>query len=79
MNSRDFTAEYVFHEFPKWVTLADGSQMLVQTADEEAILIAPKADDGRDALMAEAEALGLKVHHKTGNDKLRQLIAEAKA
>lgn len=79
MNSRDFTAEYVFHEFPKWVTLADGSQMLVQSADEEAILIAPKADDERDALMAEAEALGLKVHHKTGNDKLRQLIAEAKA
>lgn len=79
MNSRDFTAEYVFHEFPKWVTLADGSQMLVQNADEEAILIAPKADDDRDALMAEAEALGLKVHHKTGNDKLRQLIAEAKA
>ncbi len=79
MNSRDFTAEYVFHEFPKWVTLADGSQKLVQNADEEAILIAPKADDERDALMAEAEALGLKVHHKTGNDKLRQLIAEAKA
>lgn len=79
MNSRDFTAEYVFQEFPKWVTLADGSQMLVQNADEEAILIAPKADDERDALMAEAEALGLKVHHKTGNDKLRQLIAEAKA
>lgn len=79
MNSRDFTAEYVFHEFPKWVTLADGSQILVQNADEEAILIAPKTDDDRDALMAEAEALGLKVHHKTGNDKLRQLIAEAKA
>lgn len=79
MNSRDFTAEYVFQEFPKWVTLADGSQKLVQNADEEAILIAPKADDDRDALMAEAESLGLKVHHKTGNDKLRQLIAEAKA
>lgn len=82
MNSRDFTAEYVFQEFPKWVALADGSQMLVHDADEEAVLTAPKAEaksDGeRDALIAEAEALGLKVHHKTGTDKLRQLIAEAK-
>lgn len=60
MNSRDFTAEYVFQEFPKWVTLADGSQMLVHNADEEAVLTAPKADDEREALMAEAEALGLK-------------------
>lgn len=82
MNSRDFTAEYVFQEFPKWVTLADGSQMLVHNADEETVLTAPKAgaksDDERDALLAEAEALGLKVHHKTGADKMRQMIAEAK-
>jgi len=36
---------YVFVEFPKWVTLADGSQELVANADEEAALTAPvKAD-----------------------------------
>lgn len=29
-------------------------------------------------LKAEAESLGLKVHHKAGADKIRELIAEAK-
>jgi hypothetical protein len=32
-----------------------------------------------EALRAEAGALGLKVHHKTGAEKLAELIAEAKA
>lgn len=31
-----------------------------------------------EALRAEAEALGLKVHHKAGPDKIREMIAEAK-
>lgn len=79
MNNRDFVAPYVFQEFPKWVTLADGSQMLVQNADEEAVLTAPAETSERDALLAEAKALGLNPHHKTGEDKLRAMIAEAKA
>lgn len=82
MNNRDFTAPYVFQEFPKWVTLADGSQMLVHNADEEAVLSAPSLPaetNERDALLAEAKALGLNPHHKTGEDKLRAMIAEAKA
>lgn len=82
MNNRDFTAPYVFQEFPKWVTLADGSQMLVHNADEEAVLSAPSVPaptNERDALLAEAKALGLNPHHKTGEDKLRAMIAEAKA
>jgi hypothetical protein len=82
MNNRDFVAPYVFQEFPKWVTLADGSQMLVNNADEEAVLTAEHADPApneRDALLAEAKALGLNPHHKTGEDKLRAMIAEAKA
>jgi len=78
MNNRDFTAPYVFQEYPKWVTLADGSQMLANNADEEQVLVgAPVADD-REALFAEARALGLNPHHKTGEDKLRAMIAEAK-
>lgn len=41
---------------------------------------APKAeDDNLAALREEAEALGIKVHHKTGAEKLAALIAEAKA
>ncbi len=78
MNSRDFTSEYVFQEFPKWVTLADGSTILVHNADEEAVLLKPASDDDVEALRAEAEALGLKPHHKAGAEKLKQMIAEAK-
>ena len=41
-------------------------------------LKAPPADDDLDALRAEAEALGLKPHHKAGADKIREMIAQAK-
>lgn len=34
--------------------------------------------DELDALKAEAEALGVKVHHKAGAEKIKELIAEAK-
>lgn len=78
MNNRDFTAQYVFQEYPKWVTLADGSQMLANNADEEQVLVGSPAVDEREALLAEAKALGLNPHHKTGEDKLRAMIAEAK-
>lgn len=30
-----------------------------------------------EALRAQAEALGLKVHHKAGSDKIREMISEA--
>lgn len=36
------------------------------------------ADDQK-ALLEEARALGLKPHHATGSEKLKELIAEAKA
>lgn len=45
MNNRDFTAPYVFHEYPKWVTLADGSKALANNSDEERILIGQHDDD----------------------------------
>ena len=41
-NNREFISEYVFQEFPKWVTLADGSMLLVNSAEEEAVVIGPK-------------------------------------
>lgn len=78
MNNRDFTAPYVFQEYPKWVTLADGSQMLANNAEEEQVLVGSPAVGEREALLAEAKALGLNPHHKTGEDKLRAMIAEAK-
>ncbi|CAG4900766.1 hypothetical protein [Paraburkholderia saeva] len=82
---RNFTAPYVPQEFPKWVTLADGSMLIVNDKDEEAAAIGEEcADTGtveslRDALMTEAKALGLKPHHKTGIEKLQQLINDAKS
>lgn len=79
MNNRDFTAPYVFQEFPKWVTLADGSAMLVHNADEEQVLIATPGVSEREQLLEEAKKLGLNPHHKTGEDKLRAMIAEARA
>lgn len=76
-NKWNYASEYVYHEYPKWVSLADGSQILVHGAEEEQAAVG-KPDNLRDALMAEAQALGLNPHHKTGEEKLRQLIAEAR-
>lgn len=79
-NMRNFTAPYEFKEFPKWVTLADGSGVIVHNADEEAVLTATNEDEvDRDALMAQAKELGLNPHHKLGVEKLRELIAQATA
>ncbi len=33
---------YVFEEYPKWVTLPDGSQAIVQDTDEEDALLGPE-------------------------------------
>lgn len=82
-NKWNYTSSYVFQEFPKWVTLADGTQILVHDADEEKAAIGVEEisqpmDNLRDALMAEAKALGLDPHHRTGVDKLQQLINESK-
>lgn len=84
-NKWNYTASYEFREYPKWVSLADGSQFMVHDAEEERAAIGAEAsvDAGmenlRDALMAEAKALGLQPHHKTGAEKLQQLINEAKS
>jgi len=75
-NMRNFTAPYVFVEYPKWVTLADGSQIIVENADEEAA--ATGGDDERETLMAQARELGLSPHPRTGVEKLKTLINDAK-
>lgn len=89
-NSREFTAPYVFREYPKWVTLADGTQIVVNNADEEAIAVGPKPEDevgdagdgtqdDKAALLEQARALGLTPHPNTGAEKLKQLISEAQS
>jgi hypothetical protein len=81
-NMRNFTAPYVFVEYPKWVTLADGSGLVVNSREEEDAAIGQESADSqsvdqlRDALMDQAKALGLNPHHKTGVEKLKQMISE---
>ena len=76
-NMRNFTAEYTYVEFPKWVELANGEKILVNDADEEAAAIGPETP-AREALFEEARALGLNPHHRTGEEKLMQMIKEAR-
>ena len=79
-NGRNFTAPYVFHEYPKWITLADGSGITVQNADEEAAATArdePDEPGQRTVLFDQAKELGLNPHHKAGVAKLREMIAAA--
>jgi hypothetical protein len=80
-NMRNFTAPYVFVEYPKWVALADGSKIIVNSADEEQAAIGEPSgyENLRDALMTEAKSLGISPHHKTGAERLQQLINEAKS
>lgn len=77
-NGRNFTAPYVFVEYPKHVELADGTVITVNNADEEAAATAKDEPNERDLLMAEARELGLNPHPKTGVEKLTALINEAK-
>lgn len=78
-NGRNFTAPYVFVEYPKHVTLADGSVITVNNADEEAAAIGDQEPNDRDTLFKRAKTLGLNPHHKAGADKLREMIAGAEA
>ena len=48
-----------------------GNQKLVDALTEV-------AEEELSALRAKAESIGLKVHHKAGPDKIREMIAEAK-
>lgn len=81
-NSRDYQSPYVFREYPKWVTLADGSQMIAQNAEEEAVLVGEQPSEesksAREALFEEARALGLNPHHRTGDEKLAEMIKQAR-
>jgi hypothetical protein len=80
-NMRNFTAPYVYVEYPKWVSLADGSKIIVNSADEEQAAIGEPSgyENLRDALMTEAKILGISPHHRTGAERLQHLINEAKS
>lgn len=82
-NARNFTAPYKFVEYPKWVKLADGSDLLVHDEDEEAAAIGAEESEveniredvaERQRLFAEAKSMGLNPHHKMKIARLRQLI-----
>jgi hypothetical protein len=81
---RTVSVSYEYREYPKWVTLADGSQLIVHDADEEYAAIGEEADvqvaseNLLEALREEAKALGLNPHHRAGVEKLREMIEGAK-
>ena len=77
-NMRNFTAEYVYREFPKWVELANGEKILVHNEEEEAAAVGPTETPAREALFEEARSLGLTPHHRTGEEKLVQMIKDAR-
>jgi len=82
VNMRNFTAPYVYREFPKWVTLADGSQIIVNNEEEEFAAIGEKEvapavnSTERDALLTRAKELGIKTHHRMSNETLQRLISD---
>ena len=76
-NMRNFTAPYVYHEFPKWVELANGERIIVNNEEEEAAAIGEEVP-AREALFVEARALGLNPHHRTGEEKLVEMIKKAR-
>lgn len=51
----------------------------IEGADKQAEESKASPELTREALLAEAEALGLTVHHRTGNEKLAEMIAKVKA
>jgi len=78
-NMRDFKAEYIYAEYPKWVTLTNGESIIVNNEDEEAAAIGVEdSSDERAALFVEAQALGLNPHHRVGAAKLAEMIKAAK-
>jgi hypothetical protein len=85
-NGRNFTAPYTFHEFPKWVKLADGSSVIVHNSEEEAKALQADEEsletvredfEERQRLFERAQSLGLKPHHKMKASTLRELIESA--
>lgn len=70
---------YVFQEYPKWVTNADGKAVIVKDRDEEdEVTFVETNDPEREALLAEAKELGLTIHPATKTEKLREKVAAAK-
>jgi len=64
--------EYVYRPYPKFVTLADGTNAIADNAEHEAELLGV---DERAKLFAEAEAKGVTVDKRWGIDKLKAALA----
>lgn len=75
-NSRNFSTPYVFKEYPKYVTLKDGTALLVKDADEEFAAVGDSETNNHALLLSRARDLGLKPHHRMSEDTLSKLIDE---
>lgn len=70
---------YVYKPYPKWIDLADGSRIIVQNEAEHALHKAPvqpvpAVEDSKDALVAEAEARGVKIDKRWNIERLKAVL-----
>lgn len=61
-----------FAEYPKWV-----GSVIVQSAEEESALLGTDTLDERAALIAQAEAEGVKIDKRWSDDKIRAALVTA--
>ncbi len=61
------------------VKFLDDNSTLLEVLKDNGWVVEGEEVNELDALKSEAEALGLKPHHKAGVEKLKEMIAEAKA
>ncbi len=75
---------YVYQHFPKWLTLADGSQVIAQDAAHEARITEGQKSpyvngDPREELRAHAAKLGIETDGRWSVARLQREIAEKTA
>jgi len=73
-------AEVEHSPYPMWVTLKDGSQVIVKDAEEHAKITGEhleqeiSTENERERLLQAAERIGLKVDRRWGLDRLRSVV-----
>jgi len=75
-DGRNYTAPYEFHEYPKWVKLADGTGITVNDADEELAALG-ELSEAEQSTAAAAAAGENAVRRKAGRPSKAEIEARA--